>query len=202
MIDMKIPTYKRLDDDEWWDEIHITTVPRYKTSGLSGDEWRTSAKIEVFRKGVLMGEKYMSKLEYAAATLPGWLLQLGDEGFSGNHKTFEKLCFQAGCKEIAEVEYELKDQYYPSYGDKMPKKDYLGPARRRFCQKHALRGDCGLEDSDANYILISAPEGWKGRASFGAQSAESPSGQVIVTLDQLEDLPTAINQIRKDQDND
>lgn len=32
MIDIKAPTYKRHDDDEWWDEIRITTVPRYKTS--------------------------------------------------------------------------------------------------------------------------------------------------------------------------
>ena len=46
-------SYKRLSDDEWFDEIQLigtaaavfalVTVPRYKTSGLSGDEWRTSA---------------------------------------------------------------------------------------------------------------------------------------------------------------
>jgi len=194
---MKSPTYKRHDDDEWWDEIRITTVPRYKTSGLSGDEWRTSARIQVFRKGVLMGERYMSKLEYAAASLPGWLLQLGDEGFSGDHKTFERLCFQPGCKEVAEVEYELKDEYYRAEGDKKPKKDWRGPARRRFCGKHALRGDCGLEDADANYILISAPEGWQGKASYGAQAAESPSAQATIAVNSLDDLPEAINQLRK-----
>lgn len=180
MIDMKRPTYKRHADDEWWDEIRITTVPRYKSSELSGDEWRTSAKIQVFRKGVLMGEKSMSKLEYAAAILPGWLLQLGDEGFSGDHEQFEKLCFQPGCKKNAEVEYELKDEYYPSSGDKVPKKDYLGPQRRRFCAEHSLRGDCGLEDSDANYILISAPDGWESKASYGAQVAERPSALAVI----------------------
>ena len=29
---------KRHEDDDWIDEIKITIVPRYKTSGMSGDE--------------------------------------------------------------------------------------------------------------------------------------------------------------------
>ena len=48
------PEFVRHRDDEWWDEIRlvsdetkkpvlrIVTLYRYKTSGLSGDEWRTS----------------------------------------------------------------------------------------------------------------------------------------------------------------
>lgn len=48
--------FKRHRDDEWFDEIRLetetgpilrlVTVPRYKTSGLSGDEWRTSGQIQ------------------------------------------------------------------------------------------------------------------------------------------------------------
>src|SRR5207237_1236850 len=34
------PFYKRHEDDEWIDEIRVKVVPRYKTSGLSGKEWR------------------------------------------------------------------------------------------------------------------------------------------------------------------
>ena len=34
------PHFERHPDDEWYDEVRIVTVPRYKTSGLSGDEWR------------------------------------------------------------------------------------------------------------------------------------------------------------------
>jgi hypothetical protein len=30
------------------DEVRIATIPRYKTSDISGDEWRISAKIEFF----------------------------------------------------------------------------------------------------------------------------------------------------------
>ena len=56
----KLPL-RRHHDDNYWDEIivyggqvtlHGTTVYRYKTSGLSGDEWRTSARLVVKQKGV------------------------------------------------------------------------------------------------------------------------------------------------------
>lgn len=57
MLDGK-PFYWRHSDDEWWDEIRIVdltpkpllrlvTRMRYKTSGLSGDEWRTSVYWQV-----------------------------------------------------------------------------------------------------------------------------------------------------------
>ncbi len=48
--------YLKHEDDEWFDEIRFETsfgaalrlivVPRFKTSGLSGDEWRVSAKVQ------------------------------------------------------------------------------------------------------------------------------------------------------------
>jgi hypothetical protein len=55
----KMPLRRHRDDD-YWDEIAIDTekvhlrafiVPRFKTSGLSGDEWRISAKLEVHHDG-------------------------------------------------------------------------------------------------------------------------------------------------------
>jgi len=51
---------RRHRDDDYWDEVAIDAgtvhlrafvVPRYKTSGLSGDEWRISAILEVKRDG-------------------------------------------------------------------------------------------------------------------------------------------------------
>jgi hypothetical protein len=190
------PTYKRHPDDEWWDEIRITTVPRYKTSGLSGDEWRVSARIEIFRKGVLLKERHFSKIQYAVATLPAMLLEMSDEG-STNHEDFDRLCFQPGCKEEGVVELRLKDEYYPCYGDKMPKREWAEDGRRRFCEKHSRRGDCGLEDSDANYELVSAPPGWEGNAALGAIEAASPAKVVTVRVDSPEDLHAAIEQVRK-----
>jgi len=51
---------RRHDDDDYWDRVTVqaTTganligfvVPRYKTSGLSGDEWRVGARMEVRRR--------------------------------------------------------------------------------------------------------------------------------------------------------
>lgn len=190
-------TFKRHDDDEWYDEIRISVVPRYKTSGLSGDEWRVSAKLEVFRKGVLLKERSFSKMHYAADFLPAVLHEMADEGFAGSHEPFERLCFQPGCKEEGTVEYRLRDEFYPTYGDKMPKREWRGDVRRRFCERHALRGDCGLEDSDRNYELVFAPPGWKGNAQLGAAEAGSPSATAFVHVDNLDDLPEAINKARK-----
>gem|GEM_PF-6705725 len=42
--------YALRPDAQAFDEIRIVTVPRYKTSGLSGDEWRISAMIQFFAK--------------------------------------------------------------------------------------------------------------------------------------------------------
>ena len=36
-----------------FDEVRLVTVPRYKTSELSGDEWRISICAEYFRNGEL-----------------------------------------------------------------------------------------------------------------------------------------------------
>jgi hypothetical protein len=56
-----MPRFKQHEDDQWFDEIRFETDagpilraitrPRYKTSGMSGDEWRVSAAWQI-RKGV------------------------------------------------------------------------------------------------------------------------------------------------------
>lgn len=43
--------HKRLPDWEPYDKITIEIMPRLKTSGMSGDEWRTSAKVTLWHKG-------------------------------------------------------------------------------------------------------------------------------------------------------
>jgi hypothetical protein len=51
---------RRHKDDDYWDEVNIlagqvvfgsSVVPRYKTSGLSGDEWRIGARLVVKVRG-------------------------------------------------------------------------------------------------------------------------------------------------------
>lgn len=198
------PTYKRHADDDWIDEIRIVTVPRYKTSGLSGDEWRFSACVQFFRKGVLMHERAFGKIHYAIDFLPAMQHENPEKGFFDKDANdepvdFDRFCFNPGCKEDGVVEYELIDEYIPRHGIKEERHSWRGSVRRRFCEAHARRGDCGLEDADRNYVLISAPPGWKGNADLGAKEAESPSGFAGV-VSGLEGLPAAIQEIRNEHE--
>jgi len=53
-------------DAQAFDEVRIVTVPRYKTSGMSGDEWRISATIQFMRKGRIVHERGISSVEVEA----------------------------------------------------------------------------------------------------------------------------------------
>jgi hypothetical protein len=195
-------TYKRHNDDEWIDEIRILTMPRYKTSGMSGDEWRFSAKVQLLRKGHVLFERSFSKVHYAIDFLPAIQHEYSDMGrggedVDGNVIDFDRYCFNPGCSADGVVEYELIDEYVSPYGIKQEKQSWRGSVRRRFCEEHALRGDCALEDADGNYRLISAPPGWKGNADLGAAEAESPSGFAGI-ITNLDELPEALRKIRDD----
>ena len=152
------PVYKRHDEDEYWDEIRMVTVPRWKESELSGDEWRFSVKVEFLRKGHVVYTTGFSTLEYAMkalATLPDKMM-MGGDGESLKHlpdALDRSYCFNPGCKNKATVEYRLKKEYCqvaPHDGGHEPYFD----TRRRFCETHKHRGDCAFEDSDANYEQV------------------------------------------------
>lgn len=169
-------------DAQAFDEVRIITVPRYKTSGLSGDEWRTSAVIQFFRKGVLKHEASYTTMEYAVQALPHeWLKAYceGGKAFFGGEGDF---CDQEGCKEKAVVTYALKKQYCRTCGKDEPAvfpglkgtesgKRYI----RRFCLRHAKRGDCALEDADSNYEVIEAPDGFDKENLLDSLEDVSPS---------------------------
>jgi hypothetical protein len=145
------PWYVRHPDDEIIDEIRIVTVPRYKTSELSGDEWRTSAKIEFRRKGKVLHTESLTAMKYAVQFLPYLFVRRQEDGhFDKNDK---EMCFQPGCSNKATVEYRMKTKYCGKCGKEegqMTGYEY----RRRFCEEHRERGDCGRSDADDNYELI------------------------------------------------
>ena len=157
---LSAPYYKRHADDEWFDEIRIELVPRYKTSGLSGDEWRVSAVITMLRKGHVQIEKTVSDMAAATAFLPGLFIERGfpagaDEGTE--KPDMPVWCGQPGCPNRATSIYRIKKQY-SKHGEEIV--DPLGDlreVRRAFCGRHLQRGDCGLEDSDMNYAIVSGP---------------------------------------------
>lgn len=150
--------YKRHRDDEFFDRIEIEIVPRYKTSDLSGDEWRVSAVARYLSKGVVVIERGYGKLEHAVAHAP-WLMKTAFEDGDYDQEKFEKLlddlhdgkiCLQPGCAAPAVKVYQLLAEY-SNEGFKSVREDGSFTLLRAFCDKHAVRGDCGLEDADANY---------------------------------------------------
>lgn len=138
-------------DAQAFDEIRIRTVPRYKTSGLSGDEWRIHAEVEFYRKGKLIFSEGCRDTKTAAGMLYAWYVRAVDDGkgyFAGDGLT----CDQEGCSEPATVRYEKLASYCHD-GHKTECSDVA--KHRHFCEKHSTRGDCGLDDADANYAQVS-----------------------------------------------
>ncbi len=145
-------------DAQAFDEVRITTVPRYKTSGMSGDEWRMSAKIQFMRKGRVVHESRASTVEHACGFVMSEFYKACDEGkayFAGE----EDFCDQEGCSELATVTYRVKKRF--SRDNPFEWNEELKELTvRRFCAKHSRRGDCAFDDADANYeLLYGEPEG-------------------------------------------
>lgn len=173
----KDPFYKRHPDDEYYDKITIETVPRYKTSEMSGDEWRVSATMKFWRKGQLVFERTFNKMETAAIAMP-WFFKTAGEGPEFKQIKDEKLCDQPGCGNDAVNEFRLKKEY-SERGEELSEKNMSSfEKRRKFCERHARRGDCGLEDSDSNYEVISGP-GPDGAKGFEKDVSPSQFGGVI-----------------------
>lgn len=182
--------------------IRIETRFRYKTSGMSGDEWRTSAMIQLrrlegaeftdfdgsyrdlntaaqalypglfghpelnhlscthidfFKKGVqvyrAMYDGKAIPLLAAAGHLP-WGIIKAEEDAAGSWPKTEDFCFQAGCSEPPVVTYGLKKQFCREGHETPGEREFFGLCARKFCARHAKRGDCGLEDADDNYFVV------------------------------------------------
>lgn len=150
--------FVRHHDDEMVDGIQIDTVSRWKTSGMSGDEWRVSYRVRIYRKGTLLYERGYSRLRFLVAHLPWALLTMSEGGdasfdeaaWSQRIKDDAKTCHQVGCAQPATVFYRLKDRFAPDGNGPLPRTEGFEECVA-FCVKHQHRGDCGREDSDDNY---------------------------------------------------
>lgn len=134
-----------------FDEIRIRTIPRYKQSHLSGDEWRISAVAMFYRNGELLHE---SDSCGTVQDVVHRLTALMDKACEENsYYAGEKdWCDQEGCSAKATIWYKRKHQHCQSCGDK--RGTALERDHRKFCEKHKIRGDCGLDDADRNYVLV------------------------------------------------
>ena len=150
----------RHNDDEWIDEVRIVTVPRWKESELSGDEWRFSSRIELYRKGHLLARSGSGKMRDAVSLLPSLLLGWGGGSHIGGafeeeperpSEWWEEFCANPGCPEQAVIEYR-RAHHYCSEGhqhDAEWRVEHI-----RFCERHKRRGDCAFDDADANLIVV------------------------------------------------
>lgn len=196
------PFYKKHRDDKGYDEIRIKVNPRYKTSGLSGNEWRVSASLEMWNKGELIFNRSFGNIEAAVNSLPWFFMVGGEPGVAPDAYDQEaacraqEKCCQPGCSNMPVAEYRLKE-HYSDYGEKLDSSERSSfPYHRRFCEKHLTRGDCGLEDADDNYEVVSGPgpdsTDWAG-------SDVREAAQVVVNVKDLENIGNEIAQVLKDQ---
>jgi len=147
--------HRRLRDFQSLDKVTIEVVPRYKTSGLSGDEWRQSVRVTGFFKGIeVFGFICGRNMGTAFALLPGKIIEWGDEALADGILAQEKeCCDQPSCLNGWTAQYEV-DKLTADCGS------WLDPAERRFtyyrqfCDEHKKRGDCSREDADENYKLV------------------------------------------------
>ncbi len=166
---------RRLPEFEVFDRIELAVVPRYKTSGLSGDEWRTSVHAKFFFKDTMVHEQSFRDMRTAFALMPHALMTMNviPETILDLEKT---RCYQPGCPDESISKYRLKrltsdrGEYLHEDEGKFTKNHV-----RKFCRKHLKRGNCGREDSDKNYEVLEGPG-----PDGSTNTKTSPSGGPVV----------------------
>lgn len=197
---------RRHHDDEYYDAasvrgpnneelLRISLQPRFKTSGLSGDEWRHHADfwlpdfarsfhgfrdalqyspafvwkhargllergpvtVTVLRKNMCVWKDALGTFADASLGLL-WHLTVAGENGATRHLTDteeRERCQQPGCSSPPKRLYRLK-RYQISRSERhMADFEYaFEPRHIWFCDRHAHRGDCGLEDCDKNYEVV------------------------------------------------
>jgi len=177
-------------DAQAFDEIRIVTVPRYKTSGMSGDEWRISARFEFWRKGTKIHEAFYRDIETALAFGGSEYHRAIDDGkgfFAGEGE----ICDQEGCAEKATVTYRVLAEYCRDHPHEHRRELNDETVIRKFCARHSRRGDAGFDDADSNYKLLS------GTIESPHAADVRESARVEVRVDSLDDLPDAIAKVRE-----
>jgi len=141
--------HKALPNDEGLDRIVIEVVPRLKTSGLSGDEWRTSAVTRFYRKGKKVAEVSTGRMAWAVSHLGYHFGVLPEQSCLPLYAVSDSVCNQPSCAEDATTTYRLKEEFSARGQGPLPKRSL--EYRRSFCERHKHRGDASREDSMNNY---------------------------------------------------
>lgn len=141
-------------DAQAFDEVRIVTNPRFKESELSGDEWRISASIQFWRKGRLIHETIVARNVETALAHAAYHHSAACDDALGYFAGEGSICDQEGCAAPATVFLRLKKGFNRTGSERRLS---IGGEYRAFCDRHKVRGDCGLEDADDNYEPIPEP---------------------------------------------
>lgn len=163
-------------DDEYYDGVILQILPRFKTSELSGDEWRVSCRITFMHKGMGVHVETFGDLRTAIAFLPSLLISSRESSKLPDTRLVR--CSQPGCPNAPVAIYRLKMEYSPNGSMNMLPTDEL---IRVFCSRHLDRGDCGLEDSNANYEVLEGPGPEKAQPQEGDASPSIFGGVIDMT---------------------
>lgn len=144
-----------LSNDPFVDQVVIKTEPRFKTSHLSGNEWRFSYRVLLYRKGKIIHDEEYCSMDNAMRSLA--MRRPYNRITPKRTAYFETRCMNPGCTKKATVKYKLVKQGCSHCGhvrDRAALK-YCTQRFRQFCKAHAHRGDASLDDSMDNYAIES-----------------------------------------------
>jgi hypothetical protein len=164
----------RLEDDEWVDNVQIKIYPRFKTSDLSGSQWRYIVGVHAFRKGVLIGFQSHSSFSDATESIAAFVKSCYGSTFcafpdvhgmsrrdpsmvadrDAGKKRIQKLCMHLGCDQPATNLHRMVTDGCRNCGSTKEVSRHFHPYLRRFCDAHNNRGCQGLSDCNSGLELI------------------------------------------------
>ena len=139
-------------EQQRFDEVRVKTIPRWKDSELSGDEWRFHAEVEFLYKGNVIWSHGFHDCE-TAMQMAITMFILDCESMKVT-KQENSLCQQEGCANPATIKAYLKKRYCVGGGNCGQEKKTYGKDYLLFCERHSHRGDCDIEDCDSNYEKV------------------------------------------------
>jgi hypothetical protein len=162
-----------------YDEVRIETLPRFKSSALSGSEWRIAARTRLLYKGTVEYETYHANVDEAARELVVTLCNAAvarmnvraPQLHAATDSARDPYCDQEGCAERATTAFRVLSSRCTACGSNAGALHATGPyGCRYFCARHSTRGEGYLDDTAANYELVA-----------GAPPAPPPTTDVAVT---------------------
>ncbi len=141
---------ERRDRRSDFDEIRIRTLPHFKDSP-TGSEWRTTVQFEALNKGRTRFVRGFSTFHKLAIHLPLLFLDCPSDIHMSKAPDVDDLCDQDGCPEPFTRTYRVKGEKCDECNtDTDLYKFNDDPILRKYCERHAKRGEGYYNDMDAN----------------------------------------------------